>query len=65
MKKVVSEQETVRREALKKLRALGVNPYPAKLFPVDNYSMQIKENYNEIIKYTYIPLLQQTYRSLV
>ncbi len=47
MKKVVSEQETVRREALKKLRDLGVNPYPAKLFPVDNYSMQIKENYNE------------------
>ena len=32
---------------MRKLRDLGVNPYPAKLFPVDNFSKQIKENYKE------------------
>ncbi|MEI6865843.1 lysine--tRNA ligase [Flavicella sp.] len=43
----LSEQEIVRREKLDKLRALGINPYPADLFPVDSYSKQIKENYIE------------------
>lgn len=43
----LSEQEIVRREKLDKLRALGINPYPADLFPVDSYSKQIKENYEE------------------
>ena len=43
----LSEQEIVRREKLDKLRALGINPYPADLFPVDIYSKQIKENYEE------------------
>jgi len=43
----LSEQEIVRREKLDKLRALGINPYPADLFPVDMYSKQIKENYEE------------------
>jgi len=43
----LSEQEIVRREKLDKLRALGINPYPADLFPVDHYSKQIKENYLE------------------
>ena len=43
----LSEQEIVRREKLEKLRALGINPYPADLFPVDIYSKQIKENYEE------------------
>ncbi|WP_139958354.1 lysine--tRNA ligase [Flavicella sediminum] len=43
----LSEQEIVRREKLDKLRALGINPYPADLFPVDIYSKQIKENYVE------------------
>ena len=47
MKKLLSEQETVRREALRKLKELGVNPYPAELFPIKNYSKQIKENYVE------------------
>ena len=43
----LSEQEIVRREKLDKLRALGINPYPADLFPVDSYSKQLKENYEE------------------
>jgi len=43
----LSEQEIVRREKLDKLRALGINPYPADLFPVDMYSKHIKENYEE------------------
>lgn len=43
----LSEQELVRREKLSKLRALGVNPYPADLFPVNHTSKQIKFNYEE------------------
>ncbi|NJB82122.1 lysine--tRNA ligase [Wenyingzhuangia aestuarii] len=43
----LSEQEIVRREKLDKLRALGINPYPADLFPVDSYSKDIKEAYEE------------------
>ena len=38
----LSEQEQVRRDKLKSLRALGINPYPADLFPVDHSSAQIK-----------------------
>ena len=43
----LSEQEVVRREKLSKLRELGINPYPADLFPVDQNSKQIKENFIE------------------
>ena len=43
----LSEQEVVRREKLSKLRELGINPYPADLFPVNHNSKQIKENYAE------------------
>ena len=43
----LSEQEVVRREKLSKLRALGINPYPADLFPVDHTSKQIKEDFAE------------------
>ena len=43
----LSEQEIVRREKLTKLRELGINPYPANLYPVDQNSKQIKENYEE------------------
>jgi len=43
----LSEQEVVRREKLAKLRELGINPYPADLFPVDSNSKEIKENYVE------------------
>ncbi|WKD84968.1 Lysine--tRNA ligase [Polaribacter huanghezhanensis] len=43
----LSEQEVVRREKLSKLRELGINPYPADLFPVNHTSKQIKENFTE------------------
>tara|TARA_R110002049_G_scaffold71370_1_gene183894 strand:+ start:58093 stop:59784 length:1692 start_codon:yes stop_codon:yes gene_type:complete len=38
----LSEQELVRREKLTKLRELGINPYPANLYPVDHTSKQVK-----------------------
>ncbi|WP_412561594.1 lysine--tRNA ligase [Winogradskyella sp. MIT101101] len=43
----LSEQELVRREKLEKLRALGINPYPADLYPVNHTSKQIKSDYEE------------------
>ena len=48
----LSEQEIQRREALKELRALGIEPYPAALYPVDHYSADIKNNYEEGKKVT-------------
>ena len=41
----LSEQEQVRREKLIQLRALGINPYPADLFPVDAMTADIKKNF--------------------
>jgi lysyl-tRNA synthetase class 2 len=43
----LSEQEQVRREKLKALRELGINPYPAALFPIDANSDSIKNNFEE------------------
>src|SRR5690554_1394482 len=43
----LSEQEIIRREKLSKLRELGINPYPANLFPVDHTSKQIKDTFEE------------------
>ena len=43
----LSEQEQVRREKLEALRALGINPYPAALFPIDADSKSIKNNFSE------------------
>jgi len=43
----LSEQEIVRREKLTKLRELGINPYPADLYPVNNTSKGIKEEYED------------------
>ncbi|CAM3636113.1 lysine--tRNA ligase [Flavobacterium saliperosum S13] len=43
----LSEQEIIRREKLGKLRALGINPYPANLFPVNHTSKQIKDAFEE------------------
>jgi lysyl-tRNA synthetase class 2 len=43
----LSEQELVRREKLTKLRALGINPYPADLFPVTHTTNNIKTNFKE------------------
>ncbi len=43
----LSEQEIVRREKLTKLREMGINPYPAALYPVDATSKSIKDNFEE------------------
>lgn len=43
----LSELEIIRREKLNQLRALGINPYPANLYPVDHTSKAIKETYSE------------------
>jgi lysyl-tRNA synthetase class 2 len=47
MSQQLSEQEIVRREKLAKLRELGINPYPANLYPVNHTSKQIKEDFAE------------------
>ena len=43
----LSEQEIIRREKLTKLRAMGINPYPAPLYPVDHSSEDIKSYFAE------------------
>ncbi len=43
----LSEQEIIRREKLDALRTLGINPYPADLFPVNTTSKEIKENFED------------------
>lgn len=43
----LSEQEIVRREKLTKLRELGIDPYPAALYPVDATADSIKADYSE------------------
>jgi lysyl-tRNA synthetase class 2 len=43
----LSEQEIVRREKLSKLRELGINPYPADLYPVNSTSKEIRENFED------------------
>lgn len=48
----LSEQEVIRREKLGKLRELGINPYPAELYPVDSTSKGIKNDYEEGKKVT-------------
>ncbi|MBT4916425.1 MAG: lysine--tRNA ligase [Formosa sp.] len=43
----LSEQEIVRREKLSKLRELGINPYPADLYPVTHHSANVKSDFSE------------------
>jgi len=43
----LSEQEQVRRKKLQALRRLGINPYPAALYPVDSNSKTLKEDFSE------------------
>jgi lysyl-tRNA synthetase, class II len=44
----LSEQEIIRREKLSKLTDLGIDAYPAPLYPVDNYSAQAKEAFEAL-----------------
>src|SRR5579872_6443740 len=43
----LSEQEIIRREKLAELQQLGVDAYPAPLYPVNTTATFIKENYKE------------------
>ena len=43
----MTEQELLRRESLKKLQELGVNPYPAEMYDVTGYAADIVANYQE------------------
>ena len=43
----LSEQEIIRRNSLKELVRLGINPYPAESFEVNATSAEIKKNYPE------------------
>ena len=43
----LSEQEIIRRDKLNALRELGINPYPADLFPVNHTSKQVKATFEE------------------
>ena len=43
----LSEQELLRRESLQKLRDLGIDPYPAALYPVDAFAAEIKEKFED------------------
>lgn len=47
MQATLSEQELVRREKLKELEALGIDPYPAPLFEITHTAKQIKDEYSE------------------
>ena len=41
-----SEQELLRRESLAKLRELGIEPYPAALYPVNTNAAEIKSGFD-------------------
>ena len=43
----LSELEILRREKLQKLRDMGINPYPADLYPVNSYTSDILQNFEE------------------
>lgn len=43
----LSEQERVRREKLSTLRELGIEPYPAKMYPVNFTTDKIKKEFKE------------------
>jgi lysyl-tRNA synthetase class 2 len=43
----LSEQEVQRRQTLQQLRAAGIEPYPAALYPVSDLSAELKANYVE------------------
>ena len=42
----LNEQEQLRRESLAKLRELGIEPYPAPLYPINTSTSEIKEGFD-------------------
>ena len=43
----LSEQEIIRREKLAELQKLGIDPYPAALYPVSHHSTAIKSSFTD------------------
>ena len=43
----LSELEIIRREKLQQLRNMGINPYPADLYPVTDTSKKIKQHFED------------------
>ncbi len=43
----LSEQELIRREKLAELQKMGIDPYPAALYPVDHYSADIRSAFSD------------------
>ncbi len=41
-----SEQEQIRRNSLKEIRNLGIDPFPAAAYPINQYSKEILEKFN-------------------
>lgn len=43
----LSDQEIQRRETLNKIREMGIDPYPAALYPVTDYAKDIKDKFED------------------
>ncbi|MDD4198896.1 MAG: OB-fold nucleic acid binding domain-containing protein, partial [Paludibacter sp.] len=43
----LSEQELFRRESLNRLREMGIDPYPAALYPANAWSTDIKAEFKD------------------
>ncbi len=43
----MSEQEVIRRQSMAKMREMGIDPYPAPLYPIDAYTDEIKANFDD------------------
>ncbi len=50
MQATLNEQEVIRREKLKELLSIGINPYPAPLYEITHSARQMKEEYTEETK---------------
>lgn len=53
MSQHLSEQEQIRREKLNQLKELGIDPYPAALYPVSHQAAVIKAGFTEETKDAY------------
>ena len=47
MARLLSEQEILRRESLSKLKALGIDPYPAAEYKCTHFAKDIRAGYSE------------------
>ena len=44
----LTEQEIIRRKSLEELRKMGIDPYPAELYPVNAFSEDLRENFDKL-----------------